>query len=359
VTSSTSLSLGTLARQWVALLRETFAALTCRCGALSLVQRRCFSPIQWLKWVQAQSAMASPGSKVNTLPLSTESFCAEVISLEKGESRGLDAAAVGEVLGRRYDVISRVGRGGSGEVWLVWDTEDRCFLAAKLFYLSRHLAERVGVGIVLSLDHPGIIEILGYQKSRNHHFKDAIIYYFMPPADRLTTLHRFEPMDWPSGYVPFTLENCMYGAHPLQGTLVPSDCAKIVLELSDALGYLHQRGLVYRDFKPSNVVRVNGKWVIADIGLLAPVGSDNAVGTRGYIPPEGHGMPSGDVYSLGVVLTKMLERTYKQRWSPLECKILRLLEKVARKATEQNAADRYTSAVEMREDLAKIERLLK
>jgi hypothetical protein len=57
--------------------------------------------------------------------------------------------------------------------------------------------------------------------------------------------------------------------------------------------------------KPSNVIFVNGKAKLADIGLVAARGQRTFVGTEGFVPPEGPGSAQADVYSLGKVLYEL------------------------------------------------------
>ena len=73
--------------------------------------------------------------------------------------------------------------------------------------------------------------------------------------------------------------------------------------MADALAHLHRAGLVHRDIKPANLIFVGGAVKFADIGLVSRAEeSGSAVGTEGFIPPEGTGTPSADIYSLGKVL---------------------------------------------------------
>ena len=79
------------------------------------------------------------------------------------------------------------------------------------------------------------------------------------------------------------------------------------LRLAQTLVALQKRHLAHRDIKPGNVLMVRGRPVLADIGLLTDMRRDDlsAVGTKGYAPPERHGLPSGDVFSLGQTLYRV------------------------------------------------------
>src|SRR5205823_6073890 len=58
-----------------------------------------------------------------------------------------------------------------------------------------------------------------------------------------------------------------------------------------------------RDVKPGNIIYVNGRAKLADIGLVSAGGEGGTfVGTEGYIPPEGPGSAGADLYALSMVL---------------------------------------------------------
>src|SRR5207247_7305378 len=135
-------------------------------------------------------------------------------------------------------------------------------------------------------------------------------WYFMPPADDLGGF----PDVLPRTYIPCTLEKYM----DWKKALSPSDCVAIGLELCAALDYLHGNEFVHQDIKPANIVRVGGRWKLADIGLMARIGYFRHFGTRGYIPPDGHGRRSGDIYSLGMVLSQMLNGGLRLERAKLE-----------------------------------------
>ena len=83
-------------------------------------------------------------------------------------------------------------------------------------------------------------------------------------------------------------------------------CISIGLRLASALEHLQRHHLLHRDVKPGNVLFVGGRPIIADAGLVVDVReAASIVGTPGYVPPENHGSPQGDVFSLGRTLWRI------------------------------------------------------
>ncbi len=103
----------------------------------------------------------------------------------------------------------------------------------------------------------------------------------------------------PATYRPRTLTSVLSAeiALPLR------ECIALGLRLSSAVAHLQRHHLLHRDIKPGNVLYIHGQPVLADIGLVMDVReATSLVGTPGYAPPENHGTPQGDVYSLGKTL---------------------------------------------------------
>jgi serine/threonine protein kinase len=89
---------------------------------------------------------------------------------------------------------------------------------------------------------------------------------------------------------------------------------KILLELCDALEYLHRNQIIHRDLKPSNImITRNGKNVkLIDFGLADAdwyATFKNPAGTKDYISPEQMAGDSvdcrADIYSLGKIMQRM------------------------------------------------------
>ena len=100
------------------------------------------------------------------------------------------------------------------------------------------------------------------------------------------------------------------------GSIPPSDAARLVRILADAVHYAHSQGVVHRDLKPANILLdADGHPHITDFGLAKQSAFDGEltdvgqiIGTPAYMSPEqatGKSEqvgPAADVYSLGAIL---------------------------------------------------------
>jgi serine/threonine protein kinase len=192
-----------------------------------------------------------------------------------------------------YELLRRIGGGSYGEVWLARSKATGVLRAAKIVW--RHTFgderpfQREFEGIQrferISREHPSQLSL--FHIGRNE--AEGYFYYVMELADDAATA---------ADYVPRTLR-----ADLNKGRLPAAQALEVGLALTEALGHLHQNGLVHRDVKPSNVIFINGRPKLADIGLVTDASDTmSIVGTEGYLPREGPGTPQADIFALGKVL---------------------------------------------------------
>ncbi len=202
----------------------------------------------------------------------------------------------GEVVDDRFVIERPVGRGGMGVVYLARDQATAGQVALKL--MDRHLDDtadrfRREVRVLADLAHPFIVRYVAHGQTA---------------ADE-----PFLVMEWLEG------EDL---AHRLaRGGLTVTESVGIARRIAQALAFAHQRGIVHRDVKPSNVFLVDRdpeRVKILDFGIALPPSRSQVltrtgalIGTVGYMAPEqvrgelDVGPPS-DVFSLGCVLFECL-----------------------------------------------------
>jgi serine/threonine protein kinase len=108
------------------------------------------------------------------------------------------------------------------------------------------------------------------------------------------------------------------------GPLSSRETAAIGARLADALAYVHERGVVHRDVKPSNILlSANGDAWLGDFGIarhpeaMTLTAAGMTMGTVSYMAPEqleDHQVgPAADIWSLGIILLECLtgQRVYE------------------------------------------------
>ena len=145
--------------------------------------------------------------------------------------------------------------------------------------------------------------------------------------------------------------------------LPPERVRELGLQICDAVAFAHARGVVHRDLKPENVILdAAGRAKVGDFGIARILRAETprvtstsvALGTPRYMAPEAlEGAPPDprmDVYSLGVLLYKMLmgvepSGVFPPAPAPFDA--------VIRRALSSDPASRYKDAAEMRDALAR------
>ncbi|MEW6363835.1 MAG: serine/threonine-protein kinase [Acidobacteriota bacterium] len=205
-----------------------------------------------------------------------------------------------------YEIVSRLGAGGMGEVWRPRDTRLGRDVAIKV--LPAHLSASPEIRArferearaISKLNHPHICTLhdIGRQ--------EEIDYIVMELLEGETLAHRLE-----------------------KGPLPIAEVLKVGTQIADAVGAAHRSGVVHRDLKPANVMLTKGGVKLMDFGLarsteIAPVtravaesptvsrpltAEGTIVGTFQYMAPEQlEGKTADarcDLWALGCVLYEM------------------------------------------------------
>lgn len=197
-----------------------------------------------------------------------------------------------------YRLLRRIGAGAYGDVWLAED-KDRDHVAIKLIdrerlrLLSRTNREERALQLLQSQlpEHEHLIEVYDAGET------DRYLYYAMNLADDASG-DRGEELDI-RRYQPKTLADLV-----LRGRAIPiEEAIGIIRNLLGAVGCLHKHGIVHRDIKPTNILSVQGRWTLADIGLMAEDATFiTTVGSPDFMPPTGRIDRTVDFYALGKIL---------------------------------------------------------
>jgi len=256
----------------------------------------------------------------------------------------------GELVAGQYEVLGCLAHGGLGWIYLAKDhnVSDRWVVLKGLLNtgdadaMAAAVAERQ---FLAEVEHPNIVRI----------------YNFVQHADRRTAeIAGYIVMEYVGGK---SLKQILVDARQAGGSVPVAHALAYAIEVLPALGYLHDRGLVYCDFKPDNVIQTEEQLKLIDMGGVRRVDGDEAIyGTVGYQAPEIEAdgpSPSSDLYTVGRALAVLtfefrgFQGTYKDTL-PDGVPLLGEQESFARllrRATHRDPDRRFGSAGEMAEQL--------
>lgn len=214
-------------------------------------------------------------------------------------SRGkLKAIAPSKDFGR-YEILSLLGRGGMGSVYLARDRQLDRTVALKIPHFRENEIERRRERFLrearaaATISHPGLCPIFDVGEHAGVHYL-TMAYIEGKPLDQLTKPNQ---------------------------PLPPRAVARLVKRVALALGEAHRHGVVHRDLKPANImINHRREPIVMDFGLARREQSDDVrvtregaqLGTPAYMSPEqvnGEADIAGqasDIFSLGIILYELL-----------------------------------------------------
>ena len=266
---------------------------------------------------------------------------------------------IGSLVDGRYRINARIGHGGMAEVYEATDIINKKVVAIKLIRedvmknpinLKRFENE---ITIAASLSHPNIVKVYnrGTIEGRPYIANEFI---------KGTNLK--EMLDH-------------------NGSLSIEQAVNCMIQLTSALFYAHQHGIIHRDIKPQNIYIMPDDTIkLGDFGISQAQGIDDGltkaseiVGSVHYLAPEiSQGKPASiqsDIYSAGVTFYELLTAHVpfdkdnavnvavahvKEKFPPVS-KYLpncpKEIEKIVASATNKRLSERYKTADEFYQDL--------
>jgi serine/threonine protein kinase/predicted Zn-dependent protease len=304
---------------------------------------------------------------------------------------------VGDVIAPGFRVLAELGRGAFGRVYLAEQTD----------LADRRVAVKVSARLIgeahtlARLQHTHIVPVYGVQRVGTYQVLVMPYLGATTLADLIRSIRR-------SGSVPVTVraiwteissrgEERPERSSPPRAPGPPAErpddeagAATVTYEaavlgfgisLADALAHAHSRGILHRDVKPANVLLTDdARAMLVDFNLAADTSQQASVGgTPRYMAPEQLAAlessatvdARADIYSLGLVLHEALTGRipFAEHAGPLAGvlsdirnerltrPVVRLtspaLSAILRRCLEPKPADRYASAADLRDDLAR------
>jgi WD40 repeat protein len=256
-----------------------------------------------------------------------------------------------------YTLVSRIGSGAFGVVWLA---ERRSAIATTRFALKMPRNEDIDLEAfkreaeiwVHASGHPNVLALI-----------EADIY-----DDQIVIVSEYAP----DGSLSAWLKK--------HGGKAPSfdDTIQMLDGILAGLAHLHERGIIHRDLKPDNILLQRDTPRLADFGIARLLKTDsysaNISGTLAYMAPEtfdGKRNERADIWAVGVIFYQMLtgRLPYDQKdmasligallrydAPPLPDNVPEPLRRVVMKSLQRDPARRYQSATEMRKALRDADR---
>lgn len=266
---------------------------------------------------------------------------------------------IGKILGKRYQVVEKIGDGGTAFVFKGMDNLLNRHVTVKVLrpeyvsdqdFVRRFRREAQAAA---SLSHPNIVSIYDVGE------EDGIRYIVMEYIQGQSLKELIDDL----GRLPIRM------------------AVDYACQIAHALSKAHKHGIIHRDIKPHNIlIGEDGRLKVTDFGIAQAVTastvtySDAFMGSVHYFSPEqasgGQTDEKSDIYSLGIVLYEML--TGKVPYSgdsPVSVALKHIqepfpkpreinsqipvpVERIIRKAVEKSPENRYVSAREMSGELS-------
>jgi serine/threonine protein kinase/WD40 repeat protein len=282
------------------------------------------------------SFFESPAFQVTNPEMGTS----DVSLLLRGKPQSTPLLRSGKLIAGRYEIHSRLGKGGMGEVWHAYDVKLRLDVALKSLRLDFEGSQdpleflRREVRIAREVISPNVCRIFDLVSSEDG---ELISMEFVDGITLMEMLGQKGPLDL-------------------------RDAIDIAAQFLAGLDAVHAAGLVHRDLKPENImITRTGRVVVMDLGIAQPQAQAGGIisGTLPYMSPEqraGEQVDArSDIFSAGVVLAEMIHTkgaqskdTREKIWQAIRNDPIQLPEsawkEIITRAVSPEKEDRFESA---------------
>ncbi len=201
----------------------------------------------------------------------------------------------------RYHILEQLGEGGMAIVYKAFDTRLEREVAVKVIRMERlapEIAEKTfkrfdrEAKALAKLNHPNIMRIIDYGEHEGYPY---LVMEYLSGGTLKRRTESAQPMPW-------------------------EQAVDILIPVAEALNYAHEKNIIHRDVKPSNILlNDTGLPMLTDFGIakimeedvtMDLTGTSVGIGTPEYMAPEqGLGKPADartDIYSLGIVFYELI-----------------------------------------------------
>ena len=255
-----------------------------------------------------------------------------------------------ELLQSKYRILEQLDSGGQSDVYLAERSDGVYEQTLVIKYIANRFEQAElkkqfiqEMQLLADLRHPGVVTILDGNITEDGHPWLVLEYIKGPHIDAYCRDHRLDD----------------------------KAVVNLVMNLCDTLQFVHRRGVLHKDLKPSNVLvkQINGVPfpVLIDFGIAMQANQQpsEAMGTYGFAAPEQMAGESvdqrTDLYALGMLFGQLLLCTQSQpptvktaqelRQALKQAQVPSELQTVVGRLTASRPADRYQSADALRSDM--------
>lgn len=255
--------------------------------------------------------------------------------------RPCDAVPQATLLYADYRLEAMLAAGGMGKVYRATETTTGKSVAIKTLHKS-HLADARAVQrfvqesqILARLTHPHIVRTHGLGR--------------YPGGGYFLVMELIKGVDLES--------------ERRRRNFSSEEIARIAGQVTNALAYAHEHGIVHCDVKPANILLTSkGHAFVTDFGfahLTAPAHGTHAIGgTPGYVAPEvlrgEEPTPTADIYAIGMLLRVLVTGSSAGQLSADADEASQMLMRIWQRCLDPDPAERYATARELLAVLANV-----